>query len=193
MAQILALDVGSSSVRAQRYDERGRPVDELEQERYDGSDPDQMVALVRKVIAGRDEDVDAVGASCFGHSLLALDERGRPLTPVLGWRDTRAAPASEWLRRRLDSDAVHARTGAYLHPSFWPAKLVWLADTEPELFRRADRFVSFAGYLYEQLLGAPAAESLSLASSSGLLDLGAACWDAELLDAIGVDEERLPR
>src|SRR3982751_2916069 len=111
MAQILALDVGSSSVRAQRFDERGEPVDELRRERYDGGDPEEIVALVRRVIGGRNEGVDAVGASCFGHSLIALDDRGRPLTPVLGWRDTRAADAAEWLSRRVDEDAVHARTG----------------------------------------------------------------------------------
>jgi gluconokinase len=190
---VLALDVGSSSVRAQRFDELGRTVDELRKERYDGTDPDAMVALVRAVIGGRDEGVDAVGTSCFGHSLLALDDRGRPLTPVLGWRDTRSAAAADRLRRRLDADAVHARTGAYVHPSFWPAKLVWLAETEPGVFRAAARFVSFAGYLHEQLLGEPVPESLSLASGTGLLDLAGGCWDVELLEAVGVSEERLPR
>jgi len=190
---VLALDVGSSSVRAQRFDGRAEPVDELRQERYDGTDPDSMIALMRAVIGRRDERVDAVGTSCFGHSLIALDQRGRPLTPVLGWRDTRSAGAAARMRRRLDPDAVHARTGAYLHPSFWPAKLVWLAEAEPEAFAAATRFVSFAGYLYEQLLREPAPESLSLASGTGLLDLAAGCWDTELLEDAGIPEERLPR
>jgi gluconokinase len=186
---VLALDVGSSSVRAQRFDERAQPVDELRQERYGGADPDQMVQLVRSVLDGR--SADAVGSSCFGHSLIALDAAGRPLTPVLGWRDTRSAPAAEWLRRRLDGAAVHARTGAHLHPSFWPAKLAWLAETEPEVVRRTARFASFADYLYGELLGRPPTVSVSLASGTGLLDLAAAAWDTELLEAIGIDEEQL--
>jgi gluconokinase len=194
MTHILALDIGSSSVRAQGFDERGDPVDELRQERYDGSDPDEMVALVRAVLAGRDEGVGAVGASCFGHSLIALDEHGSPLTPVLGWRDTRSAEAAEWLRRRVaDPAAVHARTGAHLHPSYWPAKLVWLAEAEPEIFRRASRFVSFSDYLYAQLLGVEHATSVSIASGTGLLDLAGVRWDAELLELAGVDEAQLPR
>jgi gluconokinase len=193
MATVLALDVGSSSVRAQRFGEGCEPVDELTKATYDGSDPDEIVRLAREAIGGRDADVDAVGASCFGHSLLALDGDGRPLTPVLGWRDTRSSEAAEWLRRRLDADAVHARTGAYLHPSFWAAKLVWLAQAEPETFRDAARFVSFCDYLYEQLLGAEASTSLSIASGTGLLNLADGRWDAELLEVIGVDEERLPR
>ncbi len=193
MATVLALDVGSSSVRAQCFDERAEPVDELKQEKYGGRDPDEIVELVRTVIDGRDEDADAVGTSCFGHSLLALDESGRPLTEILGWRDTRSAAAAEWLRRRLDSATVHARTGAHLHPSFWPAKLAWLAETDPEAFRSAARFVSVCDYLYEQVRGSAPTVSLSIASGTGLLDLAAGAWDAELLEAVGIDESRLPR
>ncbi len=193
MATVLALDVGSSSVRAQRFDDRAEPVDDLAQERYDGGDPDEIVRLVRKAIAGRDEGADGVGASCFGHSLLALDGSGKPLTPVLGWRDTRSADAAEWLRRRLDPAGTHARTGAHLHPSFWPAKLAWLAEAEPDVFRGAARFVSFCDYLYEQLLGAASPCSLSIASGTGLLDLNAKRWDAELLEVLKVDESRLPQ
>ncbi len=191
---MLALDVGSSSVRAQRFDERTEPLDELKQERYDGPDPDEIVELVRKVVDGRDEHVDAVGASCFAHSLIALDEAGRPLTPVLGWRDTRAAGAADRLRRRVhDAGAVHARTGAPVHSSFWPAKLAWLAQVEPEIFREADRFVSFCDYLYSELLGLEPVTSLSIASGTGLLDLASQDWDAELLALLGVVPERLPR
>jgi gluconokinase len=191
---VLALDVGSSSVRAQRFDERGEPSDELRQERYDGGDPDEIVELVRKVVDGRDDGMDAVGASCFGHSLIALDEAGRPLTPVLSWRDTRSADSAEWLRRRVpDAATVHARTGAPIHPSFWPAKLAWLAEAQPEIFRETDRFVSFCDYLYTELLGIEPVTSLSIASGTGLLDLATGEWDPELLEILGIHEDRLPR
>ncbi len=181
---MLALDVGSSSVRAQRFDEQGEPEGELRQERYRTADADEVAAVVRRVLGGDEPD----GISCFAHSLVAVDRDWNPLTPILGWRDTRSAGAAGELRRRLDADEVHARTGAFLHPSFWPAKLAWLAREEPEVFRRAAHFVSFGDYLR----GVPET-SLSMASSSGLLDLGARSWDAELLAAVGVEEERLPR
>lgn len=180
---VLALDVGSSSVRAQRFDERGEPTGELRRERYETDDAAEVAAAVRLVLRG--EEPDAI--SCFAHSLVAVDGDFRPLTPILGWRDTRSAGAAERLRGRLDPDAVHARTGAFLHPSFWPAKLAWLAEEEPETFRRARWFVSFADYLR----GSPRT-SLSMASSSGLLDLATHRWDEELLATLGLDAERLP-
>jgi gluconokinase len=181
---VLALDIGSSSVRAQRFDGDAEPAGELRRERYDTNDADEVAALVRRVLAGEEPD----GTSCFAHSLVAVDREFRPLTPILGWRDTRSAGAAEWLRRRLDGEAVHARTGAFLHPSFWPAKLAWLAETEPEIFRRAAFFVSFS----DVVRGAPET-SLSMASATGLLDLTTGGWDGELLATLGLDAERLPR
>jgi gluconokinase len=181
---ILALDIGSSSVRAQRFGENAEPVDELRQEKYETNDAAEVAELVRAVLCGDVPD----GTSCFAHSLVAVDGDWRPLTPILGWRDTRSAAAAEWLCRRLDRDAVHARTGAYLHPSFWPAKLAWLAETEPETFRRAEHFVSFSDFVR----GAPET-SLSMASSTGLLDLTSNDWDEELLATLGLERGRLPQ
>jgi gluconokinase len=181
---ILSLDVGSSSVRAQRFDERGEPGGELRQERYATDDADEVAAAVRRVLAG--EEADAT--SCFAHSLVAVDADWNALTPILGWRDTRSAHAAEWLARRLDAETVHARTGAFLHPSYWPAKLAWLAEAEPDVFRSAASFVSFADFLR----GTPET-SLSMASSSGLLDLTVQDWDEELLAALAIDRERLPQ
>jgi gluconokinase len=183
MATVLALDVGSSSVRVRRFDERGEPAGELRHAAYRSDDAEEVARLVRSLLDGNEPD----GTSCFGHSLVAVDRAWKPLTPILGWRDIRSALAAEWLRRRLDSNAVHARTGAYLHPSFWPAKLAWLAEAEPDLFREAARFVSFADFLR----GEPVT-SLSMASGTGLLDLASCDWDEQLLAALGVERERLP-
>jgi gluconokinase len=192
---VLALDVGTSSVRAHVFGptaaERGKPA----RRDYPGeADPDKLLRLVRRAIheAGGTKGVDAVGASCFGHSLLAVDRKGEPLTPVLGWRDTRSADAADWLARAVDGEGVHARTGCYVHTSFWPAKLAWLAKERPRVFRRA-RFVSFADYLYARLLKHEAPTSLSLASGTGLLDLRTLAWDEELLSVLGIDDRRLPR
>jgi len=181
---VLALDVGTSSVRAQRFDEHGEPAGELRQEGYATDDPAEVASTVRNVLDGEEPDA----TSCFAHSLIAVDEDWNALTPVLGWRDTRSAGAAEWLARRLDAESIHARTGAFLHPSFWPAKLAWLAETEPEIFRRAASFVSFADYLRGK-----SETSLGMASTSGLLDLTSLDWDSELLGTLGIARARLPR
>ena len=149
--RVLALDVGSSSVRACAYDERGRESGPGAQRTYsphlepDGSaefDPDELLAAARAALEGAGEGHDALGISCFMHSLLLLDERDRPLTPVLLWQDRRAVAQAEELAERLDERAVHARTGCVFHPSFWPAKLAWLRSEG--LLEKARHVVSFA-------------------------------------------------
>src|SRR3954463_1984501 len=116
---VLALDVGTSSVRAQRFDERAEPAGELRQGEYETDDPSEGAAAVRRVLG--DDEPDAT--SCFAHSLVAVDSDWNALTPILGWRDTRSAAAAEWLARRLDAQAVHWRTSAVLPPPLLPAKL----------------------------------------------------------------------
>jgi len=194
VARVLALDIGTSSVRAHVFDataeERGEPA----RRDYPGEyDPDRILAHTREAIdeAGGADGIDAIGASCFGHSLLALDNVGRPLTPILSWRDTRSADAADRLSRRVDPEAVHARTGCQIHTSYWPAKLAWLAHEDPEVFRSAHRFVSFCDYLYAQLLGRDVPTSISMASPTGLVDLRTRTWDEELLRTLGLDAERL--
>jgi gluconokinase len=203
VTRVLALDVGTSSVRAIMFDERGRPVPgEEAQTAYevthgrDGRaelDADRIVDAARAVFerVHRTEPADAVAVSVFWHSLLVVDRQARPISPLLIWQDTRSAPQADELARRLDREAVHARTGAFLHPSFWPAKLAWLREQRPEIFRDAHRFLGFADYLQLRLRGV-LGTSLSTASGTGLLDLARGSWDEALLGALGLDPARLP-
>jgi gluconokinase len=189
--RVLALDVGSSSVRACAYDERGREVGEAARRTYEARhgelDADEVVAACEAVLGEAGGGHDALGISCFMHSLLLLDANDRPLTPVLLWQDRRAAAQAEELAARLDPAAVHKRTGCFLHPSFWPAKLAWLGPQAAE----AARVVSLADYLFLRLTG-ELRTTLSTASGSGLLDLRARRWDAELLGELHLDESKLP-
>ncbi|CAN5903613.1 gluconokinase [soil metagenome] len=206
---VLALDIGTSSVRAVFYDREGRavpPVPILQlpcrwEATPDGgmaASPAELLALTLRVIdaaldRARDAGarVAAVATAAFWHSLLALGRDGTPLTPVFGWGDTRAAGAADRLRERLDESAVHRRTGCFFHPSYPAAKLLWLQETAPDLFRGAAAWMGFGEYLALRLFG-EARCSLSMASGMGLLDLRRLRWDVEMLDALHLPAEALP-
>jgi gluconokinase len=118
---------------------------------------------------------DALAISCFWHSLLPVDAHDRPLSPVLTWREVAGElPA-------LDPVAYHARTGCFLHPSFWPAKLA---------FARGARYLSFGDYLLLKLTG-ELRTSVSMASGTGLFDPNRLAWDEETLAAVGVEASQL--
>jgi gluconokinase len=199
---VLALDLGTSSFRALVFDRDGRAVADTEAQlphalrtTADGgaeSDPDELVDLLVRCVDGalansgdRAREIAAVGTSCFWHSLLGLDAAGTPVTPLFTWADARSGADAAALRRRLDADSMHARTGCLLHPSYWPAKLAWLGRTDPSTFERVARWCSFAEYADLRLSG-EARVSFSMASGTGLLDVHRLDWEGELLAALGV-------
>jgi len=178
--RVVALDVGSSSVRAVAYDETGAAEPGDARLAYSGVDADALVGACRAVLAQVGEG-DELAISCFWHSLVAVDEHDRPLTPVLGWRDGAGEPPP------LDAARYHGRTGCFLHPAYWPAKLGRLRAEGV----RAARFLGFGEYLLLRLTG-EARMSVSSASGTGLFDPNALGWDDETLAACGVERAQLP-
>ncbi|MGZ4390368.1 MAG: gluconokinase, partial [Gaiellaceae bacterium] len=174
MTRIVALDVGSSSVRAVAYAEDGAAEPGDAHVAHTSYDADELVAACRAVLAQVGPG-DALAISCFWHSLLPLDRHERPVSPVLTWRDVAGAPPP------LDPDTYHRHTGCFLHPAYWPAKLAGLV---------AARYVSFGDYLLLKLTG-ELRTSVSMASGTGLFDPNRLAWDAETLDVLGLDESRL--
>lgn len=205
---ILALDVGTSSTRTLLFDARGNTLPQvLAQRPYQlttsnegevSVDPDALIEVVAQTIddalhmAGPlATQIGAVALDTFWHSLIGVDANNRPLTPLILWEDTRPQAAAAALRKELDEAAIHARTGARLHASYWPAKLRWLATQEPETVARVTQWLSFGEYLHRQYLGRSVC-SLSMASGTGLLQTRARAWDTELMGVLHVRPEQLP-
>lgn len=204
---VVALDVGTSSVRAELFDRLGRRVPEVEASRAhtpettpDGGvemDPDRLVEAIVEVLAGaldkagaRSGEIAGVGVCTFWHSILGVDEAGRPTTPILMWADTRSVREVEALRASLDERAVHARTGCVFHTSYVPPKLMWLHRERPEAFARTRRWLSPGEYLFLRLFGEPRC-SVSMASGTGMLNQQTLDWDEELLAALPIRREQL--
>jgi gluconokinase len=208
---VLAMDIGSSSTRSALFDENGRGLAGTSASREyavrytaDGGAELSPVLLrrasaecLRKTLQARYASpslrkipIAALGASAFWHSLLGIDREGRPITPVYTWADSRCTDDALRLRKEFDERKIHARTGCMLRASFWPAKLRWLRRTQGRLFKRVVRWVSPAEWIFEELFGA-AGCSHSMASATGLYDLGTKRWDAALCASCGIEIEQL--
>ncbi|MSU62723.1 MAG: carbohydrate kinase [Pedosphaera sp.] len=204
---VVALDVGSSSIRAMVFDSDGRQIEGLQTEvehhtktTHDGGavfDADAIAQRTIECVAALQEKkafrhcrkrVAAVGCSMFMHSLVGTDRAGHACTPLYTWSDTRSRDTLAG--SRLDRKAIHQRTGCPLHTSYPLAKLLWLRREQSGLFRRAHCWLSMGDYLYLQLFGRPTL-SLSMASGSGLLDFRKLQWDATLLRTVGIREGQL--
>ena len=204
---MLALDLGSGSLRAIVYDRLGREVAGTEgraptewTRTPDGgveADADALVAgtcrAIDQALTGAGAvgaDIRAVGISTFWHSLLGVDATGRPATPLYSWADGRSRSAIPVLRERLDEEAARRRTGCVFHTSYLPARLVWLRATRPDVFRAAHTWLGIGEYLALRLFGR-AVCSVSMASGTGMLDLRRCEWDGEVVAAVELSPERL--
>lgn len=204
----IAIDIGSSSVRAVAFDSVGRPQAHTDhRERYrpettaDGGsmcDPLRMRNLVAKCVRktcerldSRITQVEVVGVSCHWHSLMGLNEQGTPVTPVYMWSDARSSADADTLRSELDEQTIHNRTGCRLHSSYWPAKIRWLHRERPDVSERVHAWCGLADWL---LLapGVSIKTSVSMASATGLMNTHALGWDRDLAEAIGVSVSSLP-
>ncbi len=204
---VMALDVGTSSLRAALYDSAGCYVEgsrvqlaNLVHTTASGGvelDPLRLLQNVEQTIdqvlqrAGeRASQIAAVGIDTFWHSLMGVDAQANPMTPLYTWADTRASAAAADLREKLDERDIHQRTGCMLHPSYPASKLHWLAETDRDLYYSVPRWVSFGEYMYLTLFGS-ATCSISMASGTGLLDRKTLDWDGEMLTALRLTPAKL--
>lgn len=202
----LAIDLGTSSVRAILYDAAGRAIqDQSAQISYeietghDGRSTFDAVELRRLAETVVDEicaalgdtPIDVVGISCFWHSLVGLDERGSPVTPIYYWGDNRSVEQVEQLRAALDRTEWRGRTGCVFHSNYWPAKLLWIGQTEPERFRRVRLWTAPTGVLARTWLDSDAI-SLSMASGTGMVDLSTGAWITAFGDLLQIEPDTLP-
>ncbi|RYG70487.1 carbohydrate kinase [bacterium] len=204
---VVALDIGTSSVRAIAFDANGQKVSDAAQIPYDQvTTPDGGVEVdaaklldlaaqcLDQLLPQLEGSIEAVAISCFWHSLLAVDAAGNALTPVLSWADNRASAYIPVLRALADETESHARLGCVFHTSYWPAKLLWLRDFRPDLFDGEVKptWIGFGEYLRLQWCG-DGAMSLSMASGTGLFGQNACGFDDEIISHLPIEKDQLPQ
>ncbi len=131
----------------------------------------------------------AVAFCTFWHNVLGVRADGTAATPIIHLFDTRSAGAAKELARRIDARAQQSRTGVVLHPSYLPAKLLWLSEAHPEAFAASARWMSFGEYLYWKLFGEWVGSS-SMASGTGLWNQNANDYDDGILSVLPVTREQ---
>jgi len=203
----VTLDVGTSSVRTLLFDAHGCEVPgfgvQLPYQVMTTADGgveaggDELSELAVRSLCGIHAQMKAsglrpaaIGSCTFWHNVLGVGEDGRPTTPVIHLFDTRSADAARRLAERIDPRQQHARTGCVLHTSYLPAKLLWLSEARPEVFRATRRWMSFGEYLFLKLFGRAVA-STSMVSGSGLWNQHENNYDEGILSVLPIERSQL--
>lgn len=202
---VLSLDLGTGSIKALVVDRHCRVIGSaaapypVERPRDDWAeqDPDrwwnQVVAAVRTALARADHPpIAAIGISGQMHGTVLLDANGRPVRPAIIWEDRRSVVQVQRLTELIGAERLIEQCGSPLATGFQAATLAWLVEHEPEALRATHSILLPGDYVRFRLTGELVTEP-SDASSTLLLDITTRSWSPEMIGAIGIEIDRLPR
>ncbi len=205
MANVLALDFGTSSVRAGVFETSTRTMRAVAEEQYPTTHPrsgwaeqnpedwwNALRIVARRVVA--DAGAASINAMCVAatsSTVVFCTRAGMPIRPAILWMDCRAAVqsrATEAVRHQVldysgGSDAVE-----WLIP-----KAMWLAQTEPNCYREAEVICEAVDFINFRLTGCWTGSRLNATCKWNYNALDGR-FAPELFEAFGIADivDRLP-
>lgn len=123
-----------------------------------------------------------------------VDENHRPVAPYDSWLDSRCGDIAAELATSLGERIAHT-SGCAPTISIGP-KMLWWRRHHPEVCTRAASFVTAAGYVAGRAAGLEGRQAFidpTYLHFTSVADVARAEWDTELVQAVGLDAELLPR
>ena len=199
------IDLGSTNIKAAIYDKnfnlidrQSRPVNYIRENGFVEFDAyayyrdlvDLLAEMVRK---NHVQNLSQISFTGQAESLVVLGHHGRPLMNAISWMDERSTEECKTLSALFSDEEVHQVTGQMAILPTWPAtKILWLKSHRPDVYRDTATFMLLKDYVVFYLTGKKLAD-MSIATFSLYFDIYNKCYWQPMLNAIGIDEGRLPR
>jgi len=206
MTYFIGIDTSTTATKALLMDESGDVLGvasneyafETPQPLWSEQDPalwwTATVESVRQVIAKTGVDAAAVkGIGLTGqmHGLVLLDEKGEVLRPSILWNDQRTGTQCDAIRAKLGREKLIQITGNDALTGFTAPKILWVQESEPEVWKRTRHILLPKDYVRYKLTGTFASDRAGGAGTI-LFDLAKRDWSPEVLDALDIPAEYLP-
>ncbi|MGQ0824045.1 MAG: glycerol kinase GlpK [Actinomycetota bacterium] len=213
MAAVIAIDAGTTGVRAFAVDGAGQPLclaygefpQHFPRPGWVEHDADDIWAVTQATLAevgdqlsARGEVVVAIGITNQRETTVVWDRTtGRPRARAIVWQDRRTAERCDVLRARGNEPMIRARTGLVLDPYFSATKLAWLVHEGGVAADANLAFGTVDTWLLWHLTGGPDggvhATDPSNASRTMLFDIAALDWSDQLCSLFDVPRACLPK
>ena len=206
MPVVIAIDAGTTGVRALAIDEAARTVglayreftQYFPQPGWVEHDATEIASVIREVLleltASLTEPVATVGITNQRETVVAWSRStSEPLHRAIVWQDRRTADRCERLVADGHLDLIRHKTGLVADPYFSASKLEWMF-TEGGVERSDDLAVGTidSWLLWNLTGGAVHATDDTNASRTMLYDLASGDWSDELCNLFGVPRAALP-
>lgn len=140
-------------------------------------------------ISGR--DIVGVGIASQRRSVVPVDSKGKKLTNSIIWLDRRAEKQAKEIRNRISQSEVLKITGLELNQNATAAKILWLKENRPTIFRGTSKFLLPKGFVLFKLTDRMSTD-YSMASKTLLFDIKSLMWSSRILDVLEIPIEKLP-
>jgi gluconokinase len=201
---ILAVDIGTSAAKAVLFDADAKQVAiarkhypiQAPHKGWSEQEPDVVfngvLAALREITGSLPEGDRIVGVSFSSqlYSILAVNAEGKALTNSLTWSDTRSAQFAHAIRQQPEAPGVYQRTGCPIDSIYPLSKIGWLKENA-DLAGDA-RFISIKEYVIFRLTGRLMVD-WSIASATGLFNVGTYGWDGTALSLLDITPDNLSK
>ncbi|KAF0193598.1 MAG: xylulokinase, partial [Bacteroidetes bacterium] len=137
------------------------------------------------------EDIACICFSAQMMGCLPVDRVGNPLRKSIIWADLRGVRQAEYIEKSLGMESVYRITGHRISASYSAAKILWIKDNQPELFKETFKVLHAKDFIIYRLTGKFVTD-YSDASGMNLFDIVQKKWSQEILKNIGIPEDILP-
>lgn len=207
MTYLLGLDISTTGAKALIIDERGtviashtapQPISTpkpLWSEQNPADWWDGMVTAIRTALAKADltgADIACIGLTGQMHGLVLLDRAGSVLRPSILWNDQRTQAQCDAMTEKIGFKRLIELTGNRALTGFTAPKILWVRDHEPDVYARAAHILLPKDYIRFMLTGEYAIDVADAAGTS-LLNVAERRWSGEVLDALQIPVEWLPK
>ena len=202
MQYILGIDIGTGSTKAVAVNTACKAFDSSQyfyptnvaQPGYSEQDPELIWSAfqqsIRELVLKIGYSPMAVSLSSAMHSLIAVDENGLALAPMMTWADSRSTAIADALLSSSLGGALYEATGTPVHSMSPLCKISWIRENQPELFGRVCKFISIKEYIWFRLFHSFEIDH-SVASCTGLMDIKKLNWFPQALATAGIKETQL--
>ena len=128
------------------------------------------------------DKVAAIGISYQMHGLVCVGRDLRPLRNAIIWCDSRAVPYGQKAFAEIGADRC-LKHNLNSPGNFTAAKLAWVKENEPELYRQIYKILLPGDYIATRMSG-EATSTVSGLSEGILWDFRQNCVSTEVLDAL---------
>ena len=201
---VLGLDVGTTGVKSAIFTPGGETVSlkykEYKMNRprpdYAEFDPKEIwessaYVLKQSILQSKVDprDIAALGVTGIGGALVPVDKRGECLSAILAQYDRRERGIQERFRNHHADKRKREITGFGLGGV--ELKIRWFKENRPEIYEKTSEFLGGPEYVMLKLSGERAID-YSMGCCFGLLNPIERTWDEELIEAMGLDQDKLP-